>query len=425
MPVVTEHDRNILREVAARYHEIAEGAKNQKRRELWTQHNDLKETPPLVLIESFPATFEYVTDDTLECEDEWARGQERALRLKISHYEQIDDDDAVDPFVSVGWQVSATGYGVAGKREQTKNISDESAIGVQTSYRWEPPIQDIERDFHKLKPREFTVNREATFAQKDFLEEVYGDVLPVRIRGGYGWTSGMTIVAIDLIGLEQLMLYMYDDPDGLHKIMAFLRDDHIAYAKWLERECLLNLNNEGDYVGSGGRGFTNDLPQADLPADSPPRLKDLWVLSESQETVGVGPDQFSEFIFPYQKAVNDLYGLTYYGCCEPVHSRWHVLKEFENLRTVSVSPWADENLMGEALGRNYVYSRKPNPTLISTSVWDEDGIRDDIRATLNATKGCNVELIMKDVHTLAGQPERAARWVELTREVIREFGWDV
>ncbi len=79
--------------------------------------------------------------------------------------------------------------------------------------------------------------------------------------------------------------------------------------------------------------------------------------------------------------------------------------------------------MAEALGSNYVYSRKPNPTLISTEHFDEDAIREDLRRTLTVAKNCNVEIVMKDVHTLAGEPERMARWVELARESIDEFTW--
>ena len=76
--------------------------------------------------------------------------------------------------------------------------------------------------------------------------------------------------------------------------------------------------------------------------------------------------------------------------------------------------------MAEALGRDYVYSRKPMPTLISTARFDEDAIREDLRRTLKAAADCNVELIMKDVHTLSGEPHRMARWVELVRETIEE-----
>ena len=77
--------------------------------------------------------------------------------------------------------------------------------------------------------------------------------------------------------------------------------------------------------------------------------------------------------------------------------------------------------MAEALGQDYVYSRKPLPTLVSTEVFDEKAIRQDIVKTLSIAKDCRVELIMKDVHTLNNQPERLARWVEIAREVIEEI----
>jgi hypothetical protein len=224
-----------------------------------------------------------------------------------------------------------------------------------------------------------------------------------------------------LIGLENLMLYMYDNPAGLHRLMSFLRDDHLAFTQWLEREGLYSLNNANDYIGSGSMGYSRDLPHPDSVPGAPVRRKDLWCLSESQETVGVGPDLFEEFIFPYQLSLTEQFGKCYYGCCEPVNNRWHVLKRMPNLARVSVSPWANEAFMASACGRQVVYSRKPNPTLISTGTFDENAIRADLRKTLNTARGCRIELIMKDVHTLDNQPERLPRWVQLARETIDEM----
>jgi hypothetical protein len=215
---------------------------------------------------------------------------------------------------------------------------------------------------------------------------------------------------------------MIDDPDGLHRLMKFLHDDHVAFAKWLEGEGLLSLNNENDYIGSGSVGYTHELPKAGM--DGKVRMLDTWCLSESQETVGVGPDMFEEFIYPYQKSLIEQFGLCYYGCCEPVHSRWHVIKGIRNLRKVSVSPWCDEAIMAKELAGKYVYGRKPNPAQVSTDRFDEDAIRADLRKTieLTAAAGCNTELVMKDVHTVKNQPLRLARWVEIAREEIGRVG---
>ncbi|MHC4885715.1 MAG: hypothetical protein ACYTGH_11595 [Planctomycetota bacterium] len=225
----------------------------------------------------------------------------------------------------------------------------------------------------------------------------------------------MTMQVIDLIGLQELMMFMFDNPEGLHRLMAFMRDDTLAFARWLEGEGLLTLNNRNDYIGSGSMGYSESLPRQAREGGAA-KLSDLWCLLESQETVGVGPDQFQEFVFPYQNEIAKHFGRVYYGCCEPVHTRWHVLKEMANLERVSVSPWCDEAFMAEALGRRFVYSRKPNPTLVSTENFDEAAIRADLRTTLDTARDCRLEIAMKDVHTLNNEPDRLARWVAMARE---------
>ena len=335
------------------------------------------------------------------------------MRTEFYQFEQLCDDHVVEPVLNVNWKVSKSGYGVEAVMHHSS--SNEERMGSRV---WDSPIQDLDRDFDKLQAQTFSVDRESTLREKARLEAVFDGILTVRIRGGHYWTMGLTWPAIELIGLQNLMMTMYDNPEGLHRVMAFLRDDHLAFTDWLEQEGLYSLNNENDYTGSGSMGYTRSLPQPDWKDGSPVRKRDQWVLSESQETVGVGPDQFEEFIFPYQLDVAGQFGKCYYGCCEPVHTRWHVLKRLPNLARVSISPWADQDFMAEALGRDYVFSRKPNPTLISTGVFDEETIRNDLRQTLEAARGCRLEILMKDVHTLNDEPERLPRWVQIVREEI-------
>ena len=147
------------------------------------------------------------------------------------------------------------------------------------------------------------------------------------------------------------------------------------------------------------------------------KIQNMWGLCESQETVGVSPAMFEEFVFQYQVPVISRFGLSYYGCCEPVHNRIHIIKRLPNLRSLSVSPWCNQEILARELGANYIFCRKPSPTLISTDHFDEDAIRADIRATVRAAGGlCPLEFAMKDVHTLKGQPKRLGRWVQLARE---------
>jgi hypothetical protein len=72
--------------------------------------------------------------------------------------------------------------------------------------------------------------------------------------------------------------------------------------------------------------------------------------------------------------------------------------------------------MAEMLGNRYILSWKPNPADLAMSGFDEYRIRTGLRQMMSQTKGCRVELIMKDNHTLRGDPSRAVRWTRIALE---------
>ena len=412
---IEDQDIRILRDLFKKKRELAELPVMAERRKLWLDHASLNSHRPMILAETQGVVDELVPVSTLQCKENWARRLERELRELIFRVEQVADDFVVEPRIEYLWQVRVGNYGV-----ETQLVRGDNQ-GKLGSYHWDPPITDLDKDFDRLHFRPLEVDREGTLAWKNFLEEHFGDIMPVEQRGMYWWTSGLTWDAINLIGLQPFMLAMYDNPTGLHRLMAFLRDDFQHMLDWYEQENLLHLNNENDYVGSGSVGYTTELPPAGKGANEPIGAGDLWGLSESQETVGVSPAMFEEFILPYQEPIAKRYGLLYYGCCEPLHTRIRAIKKLPNLRRVSVSPWCDQEKMVQELGKDYIHCRKPNPTLISTDRFDEDTIREDIRKTLRITAGCPVELVMKDVHTVRDQSWRLGRWVELARQVSDEF----
>jgi hypothetical protein len=410
--MIAAQDRDALRRLAGRVREIADLPDMQQRREAWYRHNALEGGRPMVLCFPEGAWRELLTDDDLACRDQPARAWERQLRTTLYWWDHIADDAAIDPCFNLQWHVRLGDYGVPVPQHRTEQLG---------SYVWDPPIKDIDRDFHRLRFREKSVDREGTMDEAALAEEVFGDLLPVRLRSRFCWTMGLTWEVCKLIGLEQLMVYMFDDPDGLHRLMAWIRDEHMTYLQWMEDEGLLTLNNAGDYVGSGGLGYTRELPRPDLADDQPVRLIDRWGHSESQETVGVGPSQFVEFILPYQVPLQERFGLNCYGCCEPLDSRIDpVLAQVPRLRRLSVSPWADQQVMADKLGDRYIFSRKPNPSLICVG-FEEEAIRHDIRQTLEVAGQLPLEIIMKDTHTVQHQPWRITRWVELAREEVERF----
>jgi len=147
----------------------------------------------------------------------------------------------------------------------------------------------------------------------------------------------------------------------------------------------------------------------------------LWGFSESQETVSVSPEMFAEFVFPYQLPILERFGLNCYWCCEPLDKRWHIIKDIPNLRRVSVSPWADLEKMADNLTDRYICPMKPAPSDLAVPVLDTEHIRKKIRRALEITRGCVVEIIMKDNHTIGNNPQNVIDWVRVAREEINRL----
>lgn len=55
------------------------------------------------------------------------------------------------------------------------------------------------------------------------------------------------------------------------------------------------------------------------------------------------------------------FGLDYFGCCDPLNSRIDSVRKILNVRNISMSPWAKIRQAAEAVGPDFVFSRKPTP----------------------------------------------------------------
>lgn len=404
---ITASEREVLRRLAAHVAELAARPIEAEKRALWYRHNALdKSVRPLLFCDPEHSWKEIITPEQMETSHELARDWEYRLRKEIFWAEQMNDDRVTEPWFNLFWVYRRGDWGVHELYHGGENGGSKS---------WEAPLQKLD-DLSALRFQSLEVDRPATEQLLEKARETFGDLLPIRLRGSWYWTLGLTWEAIKLRGLQSFMLDMYDNPEGLHRLMAFLRDGTLNLLDRLESEGLFTLNNEGDYVGSGGFGWTRELPAADFSGKV--RTRDLWCLCESQETVGVSPAMFGEFVFPYQQPLMERFGRVCYGCCEGLHNRWDMLSKVSNLRRVSVSPWADREQMAEHLQDRFIYSLKPHPGLLAGDTFSPDAVRADIRDILEKAKGCRLEIIMKDNHTIRQQPQRVIDWCSITRQEI-------
>lgn len=408
---VSAHDRKVLRHLAGRVAELAARPGEAQKRELWYRHNDLEATRPLVFCDPENGWNEIITRDQLQCAEGLARRWEMVLRKEIFWGETMGDDRVVEPFFTVFYVAHRSDWGMR-----------ETRIGGQNggSYVWDAPLKSYD-DLDQLRFPTIDVNQEATDSLVSFTEELLGDLLTVQLRGFWWWSHGLTQTCILLRGLEQMMLDICLYPEELKQLMAFLRDGTMAQLDFLEKEGLLSPNHEGTYVGSGGFGYTRELPQEGFNKDSV-RLRDMWGFCESQETTSVSPEHFAEFVFEFQRPILERFGLNSYGCCEPLDLRWDIVKQTPRLRRVSVSPWSSLEGMADRLTDQYVFSMKPNPASLATPSIDEDSIRAGLRRAFEITRNCRVEVIMKDNHTIGRNPQNVIRWCRIAKEEAEAAG---
>jgi hypothetical protein len=409
--VITIKEKNVLRSLAGKWMEFANLPVMHERKRLWTALKDLRAERPMVLFETWFLEG-YVSDKELESTDPFIRETEKHLRWMIRHANEVGDDIVLESFYRIYWDIVGTDYGVP---IEINRIADGK--GGEWGFSYKHPIKRPE-EIKKLCHQSWSVKREQTMRRYEILSEIFGDILPINLHGTGSQFIGLTSELFKLIGNDNLIQWTVDEPDTLLDLMSFLRDDRVSYYKWLEEEGLLGYNHTGwEMIGSGSPGYTSNYPIGGISHN--PRLVDLWVWMESQETSMISPTMFGRFFLPFMAEVCSLFGLVYYGCCEPVHDRWDlIIQAIPHIRAVSISPWCNQQMMAQKLGKKVVFSRKPKPWLISGTDPDWGELEKDVRETYLAARDCNLEFIYRDVYRIEGDRPRLRRWVELVRSVF-------
>ncbi len=424
MQATPQRDREILRGLAKRWAAHAANPVMAERKRLWTAVHDLKPVRPMVLVET-ASVDGFVEAKELQCQDSFLRAAERHMRDAVRHADEVGDDIVLEPWFRFGWQLQMPDFGVI--VEQHPAVMQDSSTSL--GYTFNFPIK-TPKDVGRLKKRTFGVDREKTERFRHLLEDAIGDILPVRVgnydpfiadSGDEGFCGnfffGLTWQIYRFIGNDGLLYWVYDAPETIHQLMRYMRDDRLALFDYLERCKLIVPNTDTQMAGPRAYGYVSELPGPDH--EGPLALKQLWGWAESQETINISPAMYKEFVLPYLADLSSRFGLVYYGCCEPVHDRLSLIMEaIPNLRSVSVSGWSDLEKVAEMLGSRYVYSRKPTPALMSGANPPWDLARKDMEKTYAAAKNGCVEILFRDLYTVAGQRSRLAEWVSMTRAIF-------
>lgn len=413
----SNEDKEILRDLGKQLVEIVSSNRMAENTKLWLQHNKLQTTQPVILCDPENGWNEIVTEKQIKCKNSIAQHWECHLRKQLFSANEIKDNYVVEAHFNLSHIYNETQWRVS----SNKNAGTTRATNLDNgAYHIECILEDYSK-IHEITKPKLSIDFETTNKVLEIAHEVFDGILEVRLNSVWYWSIGLTDELVFLRGMENLMFDFIDEPDKVHEVLEILCNGVNEKLDYLEANNLFSLNNDSSYVGSGGIGFTDELPSSSF--DGKVTTKDMWGLLESQVTVGVSPSMFEEFIWPYQQKLMNRYGLISYGCCEPMDKRFDIVKSAPNLRRVSVSPWANRSILAEKLGQNYIYSFKPSPSPLALSTLDEDIVRKELKDALIITKANNniVEIIMKDNHTLGSNPRNLTRWAEIAREEIESI----
>lgn len=412
---INNEDKAILREVAKKQLDLANKESNKEKVKEWYQHNALKGKRPMVHLEMGTFAGEIIPQ-RLRCTGEYARQIETALYGNFLNQELFEDDRVTPDYFPLDYDTYFELFQIPVETTHITNSNGAEGLGHQ----FVPAIEELKEDYSKLKSTRFGVDLETTGKKKQVIQEAIGDILPVKIQMK-GLYSVPTQMLVHIMSMETMMLSMYDYPELFQEVMGRIAEDTLAYYRMLEREKLILPTTSYESVGQGTWGFTHELPEGENTVNRSLTTKDVWGFMDSQETVGISPDMYEEFIFPCYQKIAGQYGFLSYGCCEPVDPIWdRCISKLENLRKVSISPWCNEEFMGERLaGTKAIYHRKPSPNFLGVdAVLDEEAFRQHMRRSLRAAKGCKLEITQRDVYTIHHNEGKAKRYVNIIREEI-------
>ncbi len=409
--MISVKDRAVLRRLADRWARAAELPVHRNTADQWRRLNRLERGKPMVWINEI-CWAEIEEAQRRETTDPFCRSVEGTMRRTLYQWDHLRADMVVEPWFPCDIVVGGTGLGIQLKE---RTISH----GAVKSHGYEPVIKD-EADIEKIKDPVLVPDWEKTEENFQALQRAFGDILPVRKQGVVSTWFAPWDLLVTWWGVQEALTDLTERPALVHRAMDRLTSALISQLEQRERLGLLSLNNGNCRVGSGGLGYTELLPQKDFDG-ARVRSMDLWGSATAQIFSEVSPAMHEEFALKHELRWLERFGLNCYGCCEPLHRKVEMLKKVPRLRRISMSPRVDIDVAAAAVGDRYIYSHKPNPAILASDVWNPEAARRELRDALDRTRGCVVEVILKDISTVRHDPKRLSDWAAVASEVTEAY----
>jgi len=279
-----------------------------------------------------------------------------------------------------------------------------------------------ENDFDKIKAYPYEIDEQKTGEKLERVQDAIGDIIGIHVnrQGNYArpWNMDLITDLTKLLSLETLMLYMYDKPDFLHRLLHFMQQAILNDYRAVEESggfCLADGENQCILLA-------HELPDPTYKGTGC-KVSDLWGTMAAQELTLVSPAFFKEFALDYQIPIINRYGLSAYGCCENMNKKIEAIKAIPNLRRIAITPCSDIEICSEQIGSKYVASWRPDPTSMIAYELDEDRVRKEMRRAFSIFKKhhCIFDVTLKDVMTIHYSPDDLLSWNRIVRDEVENF----
>ncbi|MGE4354411.1 MAG: hypothetical protein AB7D36_10035 [Oscillospiraceae bacterium] len=414
-------DLERVRALARQVREIADLDIQKENIKLWKGINDCKMIRPTILTRDTKKFLlsQGTTEFDNKCTDPFLIPIESDLLRTLYDWRHVRGDMVVEPFYRCSCIVKNSGFGLTPAATNSLASDNES---YSRAIHFDPIITKWD-DIAMIKIPEVTYDEAATMEKLARTREVLDGILDVKLFGQHAFRAQIWDNLLSWTGLQEGMLLFYTDPDFMHALATRMVDAFIRQAKQYEAQGILSSNNTNLYTGTGGYGYSDLLP-AETESGIGARLSDIWGQVQDQILTSTGPEMTKEFAFEHEANYAELFHSNYYGCCERLDHKIKVLEtSLPRLRKISVSPFAKKEAAMEAIGDKYIVSFKPNNIWLTDAVIDEDKIRRELIEVCDLSRkyNCTVEILMKTIVNLRGDPTRLWRWFEIANEVIENY----
>lgn len=404
-------DQDILRKLAEEYARIAALPGEEEKRRLWRRLNALKPERPMVIIDQVCwHEMDFDGSLTLRTTDPESRRIEAFFRKKLFQWRHFPADMIFDDFVPVPWAVANSGLGLA--VEENVEITEAANDVISHAYLNQ---FETDADLDKIKIPVVSCDRAESARRLEAALQLFDGILPVRMVGVTPYLSLWDPIST-WMGVEPALFAMIDRPEYIHEMIRRMVKGYLAMLDQMEELGVLESPQSAIHCTGA---YCDELPRPGVAPEAA-ATRDLWMFGLAQMLGTVSPEMFEEFEIEPNLPIFERFGLVYYGCCDPLDGRMKQVKRIPHLRKISVSPWAKEAVMAAEIKGDYVYSRKPSPSMLAFPAFDEKAVRSHLRTSIDLCRenGCPLELILKDISTVRHDPERLFRWEKIAMEEV-------